>query len=85
MLYSKPLLLPLSVIFESSWYSDDVPGDWEKGTIIPILQRGWRKILWTTDWKTHFCAWESHGAGLHENVKTHLRQGGDPRHPTQLN
>lgn len=28
---------------------------------------------------------EDHGAGPHEsNVKAHLRQGGDPRPPTQL-
>jgi len=34
---------PLSVIFERSWQSGEVPGDWRKGNIVPIFKRGRKK------------------------------------------
>jgi len=31
---------PLSTIFERSWQSGEVPGDWRKGNFVPIFEKG---------------------------------------------
>jgi len=33
------IAMSLSVIFKRSWQSSEVPGDWRKGTIVPIFKK----------------------------------------------
>ena len=38
----------LSIIFEKSWLSGEVPGDWKRETFLPFLRKGERKTQGTT-------------------------------------
>jgi len=40
---------PLSMVFERSWQSGEVSGDWRKGNIVPIFKRVGRRTLGTTN------------------------------------
>ena len=51
-----------SIVFEKSWLSGKVPGDWKKGNIAPIFKKGRPGELWTGE--PHVCAWEDHRADL---------------------
>ena len=41
---------PLSIIFEKSQLSGEVPGDWIKGKITPIFKKGRKEDLGTRGW-----------------------------------
>lgn len=41
---------PLSMIFEKSWLSGEVPGDWKKGHVTSIYKKGSKRTQGTTGW-----------------------------------
>jgi len=45
---SDKVARPLSIMFERSWQSGEVPTDWRRGNITPIFKKGKRKTRGTT-------------------------------------
>ena len=58
---------PLSIIFEKSWRTGDVPEDWRKANVTPIYKKGLRE--------PYLNPWESYGTnppgGHHKSNEAH--------------
>jgi len=74
---------PLSMIFQKSWQSGEVPGNWKKGNIVPIFKKGTKEK--PSPCQPLLCAWEEGGTDPPRSyAKAHGGQGGDMRLPAWL-
>ena len=62
----------LSIIFEKSWLSGEVPRDWKKETSLQFTEREEEGPGELQAGESHLCAWEDHGADPpRRHVKAH--------------
>ena len=40
---AEELVKPLSIIYQQSWLTGEVPDDWRIITVIPIYKKGWKE------------------------------------------
>ena len=75
----------VSLIFERSGQSGEVPSDWKKGNIAPIFKKGRNEDPGNYQLLSHLCAWADHETEPPTGyVKAHGGQGGDIRQPVWL-
>ncbi|RMC20260.1 hypothetical protein DUI87_01106 [Hirundo rustica rustica] len=63
---------PLSMIFEKSWQSHEVPGDRKKGNIVSIFKKGGKETPGNYRPVSLISVPEDHGADLPEAVLKHM-------------
>ncbi|TRZ08526.1 hypothetical protein HGM15179_018583 [Zosterops borbonicus] len=63
---------PLSMIFEKSWQSHEVLGDWKKGNIVPIFKKSGKETPGNYCPVSLISVPEDHGADLPEAVLKHM-------------
>jgi len=63
----------LTIIFEKSWRSGEVPSDWKRGNITAIFKAVKKRSLREQQAsQSHLCAWQDHGTDAPGNcAKAH--------------
>ena len=69
---------PLSMIFEESWWSVAVPGDWKKVSVTPIFKKSKKDTRALLTCQSHLCTMKDHRADPPGScAKAHGTEGDD--------